>query len=280
MLQVCGSLVYNFCMMKNAHSTQVQTLFDLPVGPGTPFGKGLSFVKDSEYAAVFRGTVPVYYFSVHDNVARKVCMATLSVTGAATDIEIADMFKVHRNTVGRYAKTLLEQGVVGLVPETPRPWKVTAEIEAVIRGNLELGAAALTDIVGQQTGVELSSEHVRRLRLQALREIEEADGAGSHAVAGADATAEAASAMPTEPCVVGAGTRVDPDSREEPPIFLPEPTRGRHVGVALFYPALAALGLLDAAQKHYRLPGSERFGVQRRGFGRRWSTCVRGRVVV
>ena len=50
---------------------------------------------------------------------------------------------------------------------------------------------------------------------------------------------------------------------EEPPVVLPgEPRRCRYLGAGLYYPALQALGLLEAAASCFRLPGAAKFGVR------------------
>ncbi|MGC1406990.1 MAG: hypothetical protein WA938_09685, partial [Candidatus Dormiibacterota bacterium] len=48
----------------------------------------------------------------------------------------------------------------------------------------------------------------------------------------------------------------------EPPVVLPAAVGGRCVGLALFYPALAALGLVEAARECFSLKAAERFGVR------------------
>lgn len=48
----------------------------------------------------------------------------------------------------------------------------------------------------------------------------------------------------------------------EPPAVLPSRTHGDYMGLALYYPALAALGLADIARSVFSLPRSERFGVR------------------
>jgi hypothetical protein len=47
---------------------------------------------------------------------------------------------------------------------------------------------------------------------------------------------------------------------EEPPVVVPERSRGRYLGAALYYPALQALGLLEATRECFRLPNSELCG--------------------
>jgi hypothetical protein len=45
-------------------------------------------------------------------------------------------------------------------------------------------------------------------------------------------------------------------------VVLPGRARGPYMGLALYYPALAALGLVEVARDLFRLPRSERFGVR------------------
>jgi hypothetical protein len=54
----------------------------------------------------------------------------------------------------------------------------------------------------------------------------------------------------------------DPAAAFNPPPVLPDGVRGRYMGLALYYPALAAVGLLEVARSLFRLPRSERFGVR------------------
>src|SRR5205807_10168010 len=64
----------------------------------------------------------------------------------------------------------------------------------------------------------------------------------------------------SEPATSGEG---DPrQASYEPPVTLPASVRGRHTGLGLFYPALAALGLLEAARECFSLKAAERFGVR------------------
>jgi len=48
----------------------------------------------------------------------------------------------------------------------------------------------------------------------------------------------------------------------DPPVVLPDKVVGDYMGLSLLYPAVAALGLVEVAGAHYRLPRSERFGVR------------------
>jgi hypothetical protein len=97
-----------------------------------------------------------------------VCIATLSRAGLAFDVEIAEAFGVHRNTVARLARQLAEQGLAGVVaakrgPKAPH--KVTGQVQAVIDDGVAagLGPAEVTRRIVSSTGVSLSREHVRQL---------------------------------------------------------------------------------------------------------------------
>jgi hypothetical protein len=48
----------------------------------------------------------------------------------------------------------------------------------------------------------------------------------------------------------------------EPLVVVPEVAQGRYLGAALYYPALRALGLVEAALSSFQLPNSELFGVR------------------
>ena len=48
----------------------------------------------------------------------------------------------------------------------------------------------------------------------------------------------------------------------DPPAALPEHTRGGYMGLALYFPAIKALGLVDAARRSFSLPRSVIFGVR------------------
>jgi hypothetical protein len=48
----------------------------------------------------------------------------------------------------------------------------------------------------------------------------------------------------------------------DPPAVLPHRVVGGYIGLTLFYPALAALGLVEIARQSFALPRSQRFGVR------------------
>jgi hypothetical protein len=268
-------------------------------GPaGIPIGKRLWLVDGDGQRAVFLGAVAIHVFDADDRDAERVCIAMLSKAGLAFDVEIGAAFGVHRNTVARLARQLAVQGLAGVVAAKrgPKgPHKVTGEVEAVIDGGLAagLGPAEVTRAIVEATGVSLSREHVRQL--MAARRPEpagqltldgnenEAGEADQDCVAGdnddndgegqdedgqgvigvVDDEADSDEGDETEgdegdSAVPGEGARVGFD----PPAVLPRDVVGEDIGLSLYYPALAALGLVEVAQHNFALPRSERFGVR------------------
>jgi hypothetical protein len=101
----------------------------------------------------------------------------------------------------------------------------------------------------QETGITLSVGHVSRLIAEppsAPLELQEA----LHEVAEPAAVETIAEVAEVE----SVGT--------EPDVVLPKGVRGSDMGIALYYPALSALGLLEAVHEQFLLPRSERFGVR------------------
>jgi transposase len=143
-------------------------LVEVPGPVGIPIGKRLWLVDGDGQWAVFLGATAICVFDADDRDAERVCIATLSKAGLAFDVEIAEAFGVHRNTVARLARQLDEQGMAGVVAAKrgPKgPHKVTDEVKAVIDGGVAagLGPAEVTRAIVGATGVELSAEHVRQL---------------------------------------------------------------------------------------------------------------------
>ena len=196
----------------------------------------------------------------------------------ATRIEIADAFACHRNRVGHLAGALTRDGMAAVVPSKrgPKgPSKVTADVLRVIDEHPDLGPSKMTDAVAEHAGVKLSVAHVARLinarravqpqlpsrSSSAARATEEIDDSGDTSL---DETHEAhAGAQPSDEQGQGA-VHIDEGAAAgfEPPVLVPTTTRGRYMGATLYYPALAATGLVDAARGSFTLPRSERFGVR------------------
>jgi len=105
-------------------------------GPaGVAIGKRLWLVDGDGQRAVFLGATAIHVYDAADRDAQRVCIASLSKAGLAFDVEIAEAFGAHRNTVGRLARQLERQGIAVMVAAKrgPKgPHKVTGEVEAVI----------------------------------------------------------------------------------------------------------------------------------------------------
>ena len=165
--------------------------------------------------------------------------------------------------MGRHAAHLASGGLAAVVPAKrgPKgPHKVTPTVLAVIeQDHGKLGPSALTRRIEEHTGVVLSVPHVCRLMAVQTAQTELAVEDSGEADAGnLDAVA-------MEPGGAPAATALEQPSQApsfDPPATLPSRVHGRYMGLALYYPALTATGLLDAARTLFILPRSERFGVR------------------
>ncbi len=234
-------------------------MFEYSVVPGTPIGKRLTLLDSGGKRAVFFGSVAIQIYDADDKGAEAACIAMLSRADLASDIDIAAAFGCHRNTVARLAGRLAHDGLSAVMPAKrgPKgPHKVTPEVRRVIEGEgAGLGPTALVRLVAERTSVVLSTSHARRLagpgavqpELAAVADEEDEEEASESEV-------PAAVVFPPEP-----GSDASDD---DPPVIVPRHVRGQYMGLALYYPALAALGLVDVSRKLFRLPNSERFGVR------------------
>jgi hypothetical protein len=230
-------------------------MFEYPVVPGTPIGKRLTLLDADGKRAVFFGSVAIQIYDAGDKGAESACIAMLSRADLASDIDIAAAFGCHRNTVARLAGNFAHDGLSALVPAKrgPKgPHKVTPEVRRVIADEgAGLGPTALVQLVAERTGVVLSTSHARRLIGPGAVQPELAP------VAEEEEVSEELSALgPPEPAPGHDA------SDDDPPVLVPSRVRGQYMGLALYYPALAALGLVDVSRRLFRLPHSERFGVR------------------
>ncbi len=271
-------------------------LVEAPSGPGRPIGKRLRLFDSEGLRAVFLGPTAIHVYDVADAEADGACMATLSRAGLASDIDIAAAFGVHRNTVGRAVRRFERDGLAGVVPAKrgPKgPSKVTPQVMAVIASHADLPRKELSRRITDQTGVSLSLAYVHQLaRAHRARQLCLVDG-GAGGVADSVERAEVAvdDLLEADAREVveededgdvddGDDEQLDGDDDGEdgqidggqhglggglgfdPPVTLPRAVSGRYMGLALYYPALAAVGLLDAARAIFSLPRSIRFGVR------------------
>jgi len=252
------------------------TLFEAPVALGRPIGRRLTLFESGGQRAVFFGTTAIHVYDVADKEAEAACIATLSRARLASDVDIAAGFGIHRNTVGRLVSRFERTGLAAVVPAKrgPKgPSKVTPEVTEIIAANADLPGRDLRNRVAEATGVSLSLRYVYQLAAahracqltlagdeEVAVDADESDtvevveGATEVDAVGASITSTGASTEPAE--------AADETVAFDPPATLPEPARGPYMGLALYYPALAALGLVDVARSVFRLPRSERFGVR------------------
>ncbi len=259
-------------------------LFELPAAPGQPIGRRLILFESGGQRAVLFGTTAIHVYDVADKEAESACIATLSRAGLASDVDIAAGFGVHRNTVGRLVSRFERNGMAAVVPAKrgPKgPSKVTPEVTGIIAANAHLPRRELRHRITEATGVSLSLAYVHELAAaHRARQLQLADddetptgtdepstevveNVADEAAAAGDADAEVDMAPDITGNDVGAeALAADETVGFDPPAILPAKTRGRYMGLALYYPALAALGLVEVARQMFRLPRSERFGVR------------------
>jgi len=240
------------------------TLIELQPQLGTPLGKRLRFLQSNGHCAVFLGDTAIHIYDAQDSGAQAAAIALLARARVATDIELGEAFGCHRNTVARLERRLQEGGMAGVVPAKrgPKaPHKVTPAVMEVVRELSPRGSLQVTRAIERRTGIRLNRTYVSSL-LKQVRGV---------AVPQPGLWQESQPA-PREPEPDGEGsfaTEESTDGQEpiqetgEPPVKLPdEPQRSRYLGAALYYPALQALGLLEAAASCFRLPGAADFGVR------------------
>lgn len=243
-------------------------LFETPGGPGRRIGRRLTLLEADGRRAVLFGSTAIFVYDVGDGEAEAACIATLSRAGLASDVDIAAGFGVHRNTVGRIAARFEQSGMAAVVPAKrgpKRPSKATPEVMAVIAESPTMPGARLREEVGRRTGVWLSVGHVyalaspyrsRQLDLAETDTSAREEAGTSDQVDGGEADG-GETAQEATFAAEGEG-----DASFEPPAILPDGVSGRYMGLALYYPALGAVGLVDVARSIFRLPRSERFGVR------------------
>jgi hypothetical protein len=248
-------------------------LLPLPAQPGTPFGRGLRLLSSGHQRAVFLGHTPIHLWDASEPLTEAVSIAILGRAKVASNIELAQAFGCHRNRVGRLVGRSTRQGLAAVIPAKrgPKgPSKVTPQVMAAIESVPELGHAATARVVAERTGVSLSAERVRQLRLlrpseqRLLPLVAHPDDRARPAL---DTTS---ARRPVAASALGAATPEVTNEQPvetvvpalEPPVVLPEQARARYLGAALYYPALEALGLLKAASACFRLPNADVFGVR------------------
>ena len=123
------------------------SLIELQPQLGTPLGKILRIFESNGQRAVFVGESPIHVYDAQDRGAQAAAIALLARAGIVTDIELAEVFGCHRNTVARLERRLEEAGMAGVVPAKPgpkRPHKVTPAVMQVVSELPHLGCVHLS----------------------------------------------------------------------------------------------------------------------------------------
>ncbi len=221
-----------------------------------------------------------------DTVSQRLAVACLARTKVAPKTEIADAFGFHRNYVGRLASELDEQGVEAMLagkrgPKGPRKFHVEIRRRVYQLHKQGLSFGVIARRLRKGWGVTISRRSMGRILQQAkarakedkpqasldeawplalpLGTVEALPSAALETPVSSEALTEAASA----PTKAEESAKVVPDV-EEP--IEPVVTEGREftgAGGFLYYPALAALGLVDVFQKAYQRLVSRRYGLRR-----------------
>jgi len=248
-------------------------LFECEEVDETPVDRPITIVTAGGRRSVCVRTVPVYVYEVDDRAAESLCIAMLSQAKVADDVTIANIFGCHRNTVGRLRRRLVAQGLAGVVPARrgpKHPYKVTPQILAIIREEgTHLSVPALVRLVKERTGVSLSQSHVRRLARESRPVAMTAPLLDALAEEGTQPSIERNGLGPTEvePEPGKPETAKDLLALADPasfdlPVVPPQCVSGRYMGLALYFPAIGALGLVRSARHSFALPRSTIFGVR------------------
>ncbi|MFH1087923.1 MAG: transposase [Chloroflexota bacterium] len=235
-------------------------------------------LESSGQRAVFMDGTAVHVYDTGDRAAEAAAIALLARARVAPHVELARAFGCHRNTIGRLEQRFEQDGMGGVVPTKrgPKgPRKVTPAVLEVVRELASLGCVKVSRAVEQRTGVCITPKHVNELLhrvraeaaqqgrlpeeeapvpLMSTRQVvvpEQEGGRGTVAESSAEAGQYVATTPATEQVEV-----------QEPEAQVPKHVRGRYLGAALYYPALQALGLLEAAASCFRLPDAAKFGVR------------------
>lgn len=222
----------------------------LPLRPAgsVPIGPAAALFEDGEGGVVFVWGMASWCWPSGDVVSRRLAAVGLVATGAATRTEVAAGFGVDFDSVRRWSRAW-EAGGAAALAEGQRgpkgPSKLTADLVGQVRA-LRRGGASLRAIASE---VGVSTDSVRV------------------ALAGTPATGTTA----------GLGNGASPKGKALEPLARPEPREKERelasagmlagappvicegaslplLGALLVLPALAATGLLDAAEKVLGLP--------------------------
>jgi len=262
----------------SAQVSQPEALLLLPEVPpaGILFGRGLRLIRDvgGQRWAVCLGGLVLDSWVDGDVASQRLAIARLVNGQLARAVEIAQVFGVHRNTVGRIARDVEAGGATAVIHRKPGPrrrHKVTTRALGVMHEAVARGWT-ITDSqteVRRRTGVELSRSHVHKLLQQLRLEQPHTLPLDLPALAAAETASqvEEPTAATTVEGVSDSDAAVESPDAGSPAGALAGLAVGqrgpsRYLGLTLFYPALQVVGLLEQAAEVYQLAGTLRFGVQ------------------
>jgi len=230
----------------------------LPLRPAgsVQVSAAVSLVENDEGGAVFVWGMAVSCWDTGDIVGRRLAAVQLVATGAATQAEVGASFGAGEATVQRWTAAWRRDGTDGLVPAQKgprRPSKLTTEMVAGIKA-LRAGGASM-DAIAAATGVSRNS---------VSRALAEAPGeAAPEAVprASEDSTAALAPLARPAPRDEERQAARRGELAEAPPVIC-EGASLPMAGALLVLPALAATGLVAAAEEVYGKARAAFYGVR------------------
>jgi transposase len=220
-----------------------------------------------------------------DTVSQRLAVACLARTEVAPKTEIARAFGYHRNHVGRLAADLDGQGVEAMLidkrgPKGPRKFHVEIRKRVCHLHKQGLSFGVIARRLRKEWGVKISHRSMGRILEQGIAGAKDDKPQASldeawplalplgtvealpSAALETPVSSEALTEAPPAPTKAAESAKVVPDV--EKPVE-PVVTDGREfsgAGGFLYYPALAALGLVDVFQKVYHRLASRRYGLR------------------
>ena len=221
-----------------------------------------------------------------DTVSQRLAVACLARTKAAPKTEIARAFGYHRNYVGQLAAELDGQGVEAMLtgkrgPKGPRKFHVEIRKRVSQLHKQGLGFGVIARRLRKEWGVRISRRSMGRILQQAIVGAKEDNPQASldgvwplalplgtvealpSAALETPISSEQSTEAATAPTKVEDSSKVGPYVEEqsvEPTVTEEREFSG--AGSVLYYPALAALGLVDVFQKVYHKLASRRYGLR------------------
>src|SRR5487761_1658562 len=228
-------------LIRAARSKRLRWMQPLPLVPpgAVPLTEGGALIEDGEEGAVFVWGRASFTWSRADTASRRLAAVQLVGTGAATSRAVAGAFFVNETTLWRWRQEYASGGVEALLDEKKGPKRPSVLTEDKVAEIVALRAEGKTfEEIAEATGVSAKSAH--RASLGAPRPPAPQPPAGGGL--------EPLAAPPKRTAEREAARRGL--LAEAAPVIC----EGSHlpfIGSLVVLPALAATGLLDAAQAVY-----------------------------